>query len=140
MRLSTGGSRVSRSLKRLHRRERPLPQTWDLHTLPPLLCTSDLNTLPPPPDMGLGYPNPILLVITGELFKLVDWRTYLPLMVLTPRPPQAYGWQEGSTHPTGRLSCFRFIYLLFTQGTFGRTGTDFPFLYTPEGCSGQHKF
>ena len=73
-------------------------RTWDKHPNPP---TWDTNPC---------YWH--LVVITGNLFKLVHLRIY----PLTPPPPQlvptpsgghrnTYGWQAGGTHHTGMYSC-----------------------------------
>ena len=59
-----GGVTSNASLDMSHGRV-PLPQTWDL------------GTLPPPPLLTSG-----IQLITGKLFKLVHLRTYAPL------PPQ----------------------------------------------------
>ena len=93
--------------------------SWDrLHCT---LQTWAWDTHPSSPDMGpripsspwtwnLGYWSPCywhLMVITGDLFKLVHLRTYSPQYWHLVAATETYMvGKAGSTHPTGMLSCF----------------------------------
>ena len=80
-----------------------------------------LPSVPPTRELAI-YPSTCywpVVVVTGDLFKLVHFRTY-PHPVLVPSDGhwKTYGWQAGSTHPVGMLSCFDlyFLTLLYRSG------------------------
>ena len=76
--------------------------------------------LPTPPDTRHGTYSPQphychLIVITGELLKLVHLRTYPRPTVLTSSGGHRNmkSWLAGGTHPTGMLFCLFSLVPLF---------------------------
>ena len=100
-----------------------LPQTRDpLTHPPPFLQTWNLGTYPSPYSPRHGtWVFPLCywhsVVITGDLFKPVHLRTYLPfpspVLTFSGDHRNACKWQARSTHATRMLSCLEhFLYYL----------------------------
>ena len=59
----------------------------------------------PPPRHGAGI-LPVLVSITGDLFKLVHFRT---------PPPPCWHLVAAGTHPAGMLSCFIYLFCIYAS-------------------------
>ena len=82
------------------------------------------------PGMGPSPPQPHychLIVITGDLLKLVHLRTYPRPTVLTSSGGHRnmYSWLAGGTHPAGMLFClFSLVPIFCTKIKKGAIQTD----------------
>ena len=94
-----------------------MPLDLRLGDLPPTL-TGHLTWGPTRllPLFLLPYYYIQLVVINGNLYKLLHFSTYppLPLVLISSGGHQStYDWQSGGTHSTEMLSCFKLISLIY---------------------------
>ena len=85
----------------------PLPMmNWDMGTpWTPDMAHTRLLSLCPHPQSPPNYWH--LVVITGDLFKLVHLRRCHPTTDIKWWPLNTYGWQAAGMHPTGVLFCWK---------------------------------
>ena len=80
---------------------------------PSLSSPSSRHQIWGPPSSPLSTWGPtlflycwLLVVITGNLFSLVHFRTHPAVLTSSGGHRNMHRWQAGGTHPTGMLSCY----------------------------------